>query len=612
MHIITKPCRHGTLSFYQEDGFIGESLKLYGEYSDYEVAVFERVLRPGDVAIDVGANIGVFTVPMAKMVGPEGKVYAFEPGRANFDLLGTNVAQNDLENVVLCNTAASDECGTISIKYDEPTVHYPKVNRAGDDTVERVTIDSLALPHLKFVKIDVDGHELEVLHGMRDTITRCRPIIYIENEHEDKASALIAELIDHDYRLYWFRPPVYNEKNFRGERRNIFGFLVSIMMICVPEEQGIAVAGCDEVADIRQDDQMFEREIKRYQRVVARQPDDLTSRLLTAHYHNLMQRGGEADKLIAGILAEDPNHTATHALNGLIQLQRGNYKEGWPAYELRFSQRKPHLFGGHRRHQVPQWDGTPTDKPLLVTHEQGFGDMIMFVRFMGEVRARAPNAFLEVHPLLYELFETSNVSPGGLYRMGRAMPPYALHCSLPSVPAILGADESIISMPLPYIWPENAMASGWRKRGGPSIGFCKHGSPRSERPYTRDIPEELVRPLNREFGPFLDLTRESGQFADFSDTAAALSTLDLVITVDTAVAHLAGAMGVPVWLLLSWDPDWRWGLKSTSSVWYPAMTIFRQHAFRDWDSVIVDLRLALADKQACDQRDEQTLSEAVA
>ena len=204
---------------------------------------------------------------------------------------------------------------------------------------------------------------------------------------------------------------------------------------------------------------------------------------------------------------------------------------------------------------------------------------------------RAPNAFLECRPELYELFEGSGVAPPGrLCRLGRTLPPYSLQLPLPSVAWAIGADREMIrkSAGLAYLDVDPMLVDNWRGRGnvrlgqlpegplnGARIGLCHKGSATSERPYTRDVPKELLMPLVRKFGPVFPLD-QGGQFDSFAMTAAAIKALELVITVDTSIAHLAGALGVPTWLLLSWDPDFRWGLEGSKTVWYQNMRIFRQ------------------------------------
>ena len=612
MQTKTVECRHGTFTVFDEDELVGLSLATYGEYSEGEVAVLNNVLKPGDVAIDVGANIGALTIPMAKLVGESGHVHAFEASKANLDLLLKNVVDNQPAHVTIHGAAASDKVGTLKVD-KQSALHaysYPDIN-VGEFEVECITIDSLQLPKVKLIKIDVDGHELQVLNGAAETIARCKPIIYIENEIDDKREAMVAWFIDHGYRMYWHRPYMFNIDNWRGDKKNIFGVLISIMSLCIPDEEGYAVEQLEEVSDLRNDDQMFEREAQRYLKYVERDPDDLASRWMAAHYSNLMQKRPLARELIKTNLAHDPKHVPTLSIKALMDLQDGHYnREGWAGYEIRHKQPNRHKFGGDRTHPilrtngsgqtfVPRWDGEPTDQPLLIWSEQGFGDNLMFCRFFKHVLKRAPNAFLECRPELYELFAYSGVTEYNdrLFRLGRSLPPYNLQLPLPSTPWVLGADRSMIVCS-PYLTVDPALVDNWRGKGnirlgqtpegplnGARIGLCHRGSNTSERPYTRDVPVDLLRPMARKFGPMFPLDQQ-GQFESFAMTAAAIKALELVITVDTSIAHLAGGLGVPTWLLLSFDPDFRWGLKGSKTIWYQNMRIFRQPAFRDWGSVI--------------------------
>jgi hypothetical protein len=289
-------------------------------------------------------------------------------------------------------------------------------------------------------------------------------------------------------------------------------------------------------------------------------------------------------------------------------LQDGVYnRESWEGYEIRHRQPNRQQFGGDRvfPEGVARWDGTPTDEPLLIWSEQGFGDNIMFARFFEHVLERAPQAMLECRPELYELFEQAGIGLNDnfrncLFRLGRSLPPYSLQLPLPSVPWAISADRDTIrrSVSESYLEADPELVLNWQGKGhvrightpegplnGARIGLCHRGSAGSERPYTRDVPKDLLLPLVRKFGPVFPLDQQ-GQFDSFAMTAAAIKALDLVITVDTSIAHLAGALGVPTWLLLSWDPDFRWGLKGRSTIWYPNVRIFRQPRFRDWKSVI--------------------------
>ena len=615
MHTRTVECRHGTFTVFDEDELVGLSLVTYGEYSEGEVAVFNKVLQPGDVAIDVGANIGALTIPMARLVGKDGQIIAFEASAANLELLYKNINQNGLrDNVYVRSVAASDKEGILKVDKQSALHAYcrPDINE-GDFNVACDTIDSMELPKVKLIKIDVDGHELQVLNGAAETIARCKPIIYIENEIDQKREALVAWMIDHGYRCFWHRPYLFNADNFHNEKKNIFGALISIMNICIPDQEGYDVLSLDEVSDYRNDDRMFEREHDRFLRYVARDPNDLRSRWIAAHYANLMQRRDDARELIAENFRHDPEHIPTKALVALFDLQDGYYsRETWAGYEIRHEQPNRHQFGGDRTFPegVKRWNGEYTKQPLLIWSEQGYGDNIMFARLFEHILLRAPNAFLEVRPELFELFECSHIAPPDrLFRLGRTLPPYELQLSLPSCAWALGADDELIGIAGPYLRVDPMLVDNWRGRGnirigqtpegplhGARIGLCHKGSGTSERPYTRDIPKELLMPLVRKFGPIFPLDQQ-GQFESFAMTAAAIKALDLVITVDTSIAHLAGALGAPTWLLLSWDPDFRWGLKSDRTIWYTSMRIFRQPKFRDWRSVIDEVMSELERRQ---------------
>jgi FkbM family methyltransferase len=590
--------RHGRLTFFEDDEFVGRSLALYGEYSEEECVVFQKCLRPGQTVVEVGANIGAHTVPIAKIVGETGRVLAFEPCAEIAKLLSANLEQNHV--LSWCHVLVMAAGDT------QRRVYVPRLGELGHKNFGRIeipnetaslnstpmeTIDSFDLDALHFLKIDAEGSELAIIRGARETIERHRPIIYCENDREEKSAALIAELIELRYRLYWHRPPLFSPLNARLNQKNVFGGIVSLMMVCVPEERGIEVVGMDEVADIRNDDDMFNREIERYMRYVKINPDDLNARGMAAHLCGMMRQNLHCEALIAENLRRDSKHVPTLIVQGMRTLQDGNWAEGWQAYELRYQQRKLRDFGGHRKHDVPKWNGEETDAPLLIWNEQGFGDTIMFARFVNWARMRAPNITLEVPPELFELFEQSGFT--GLVRAGRKLPRYDLHCSIPSLPATLRADAAEMKMSGPYLHADTEMIAKWRERKHPKIGICHVGSPRSERPFTRDLPAEFIEGIGKTFGPFLSLVQD-GQFESFADTAAAIASLDLVITVDTSVAHLAGAMGKPVWLLLSFDPDWRWGLKGSETIWYPSMRIFRQPRFRDWTSVIAEVEAHLA------------------
>jgi len=239
--------RHGTFSYLPNDIFVGRSLELYGEYSESEVAVFGRLLKPGAVVIEAGANIGALTVPIARQVGAGGRVVAYEPQAPIADLLARNLAANGLANVEVRRAALGGQRGIL---------HVPKLDyRArgnfggvalGDGDGEDVpvdTIDGLGLARVDLIKIDVEGMEAEVLDGAAETIRRCRPILYVENDRVEKSKRLIATIFALGYRAWWHVAPLYNEDNHAKQPTNIFGDVVSVNLLCLPAESKIAVVG---------------------------------------------------------------------------------------------------------------------------------------------------------------------------------------------------------------------------------------------------------------------------------------------------------------------------------------------------------------------------------
>jgi FkbM family methyltransferase len=245
---VMKQCRHGRMVFLAHDRYIGRSLDIYGEYSELEARVFTELLRPADVVAEVGANIGAHTVHIAKLVGSGGVVLAFEPQRIIFQLLCANTALNELFHVRTHHAAVGADCGTIKVPALDYTVEHnfgglslPDAE-AGED-VPLLTLDSFALPALRMLKVDVEGMETEVLTGARDTISRLRPIIYLENDRQAQSKRLIETIGDLGYNMWWHLPPLFNSRNFAQTSQNIFGRTVSINLLCLPKEAPTKISG---------------------------------------------------------------------------------------------------------------------------------------------------------------------------------------------------------------------------------------------------------------------------------------------------------------------------------------------------------------------------------
>jgi FkbM family methyltransferase len=238
--MMLRRCRHGTMMYLRNDAYIGRSLDIYGEYSEGEVTLFRDWLRPGDVALDVGANIGAHTIPMARIVGPTGTVYAFEPQRFIHQILCGNVALNELGNVHTLQWAVGHSTGTTRVTpldYGMPN-NFGGVSLGGDrgEEVAVVAIDDLNLQQLRLLKIDVEGMELNAIMGASATLERCRPILLVENDRVGKSTALINQLFSSGYRLWWHMTPLYRRANFFGNPQNLFGEICSLNVLGLPSE----------------------------------------------------------------------------------------------------------------------------------------------------------------------------------------------------------------------------------------------------------------------------------------------------------------------------------------------------------------------------------------
>ncbi len=233
-----KRCRHGLMLYNANDYYMSKSLDLYGEFSEGEVSLFRQLLRPGDVVLDVGAHIGAHTLALSHLVGPGGSVFAFEPQRILHQVLCANAALNGLTNVFARQAAVGEEAGKIvvpSLDYSQQKV-FGALSLGDHPTGERVdviTVDGLKLDRCQFIKIDVEGMEEKVLRGASETIARLKPFLYVENDRPDKSADLIRCVQSLGYTAYWHVPALFSPDNYFGDRKNVFGPIASMNMLCV-------------------------------------------------------------------------------------------------------------------------------------------------------------------------------------------------------------------------------------------------------------------------------------------------------------------------------------------------------------------------------------------
>ncbi len=297
-----------------------------------------------------------------------------------------------------------------------------------------------------------------------------------------------------------------------------------------------------------------------------------------------------------------------HLSLALAELVLGNMERGWPEYEWRMR----HLdLLPPRQTTFPTWDGTRLDgKTILLFSEQGFGDAIQFIRYVPMVAAMGARVILECPAAVLPLFRGF---PGvdQVLAWGVPLPVCDVQSALASLPGIFKTTVQSIPAATPYLAAEEGAAASWRKRVEPAenvlqVGLVWAGRPENRNDRNRSIRMEEFAPIAKTPGvrfhslqtnriadaPFA-ISDWSELLKDFGETAGLIANVDLVISVDTAVAHLAGAMGKPVWVLLPFPPDWRWLLDRADSPWYPTMRLFRQKFRGEWRPVIQAVAEAL-------------------
>ena len=355
-----------------------------------------------------------------------------------------------------------------------------------------------------------------------------------------------------------------------------------------------------------------------YDRAIAIKPD-----YVDAHYNRstTLQELMRLDEALAGydrVIAIKPAHAKARLNRSLARLACGDFDKGWEEYEWRW---KSETLGLEKRN-VPQplWLGKETlsGKTILLHSEQGLGDTIQFCRYASLVAKLGAQVVLEVPKLLTRLL--SNLAgPAQLIEEGNALPSFDYHCPLMSLPLAFKSDVNSIPSDIPYIKSDPEKYEYWRAKLGtnrkPRAGLVWSGGFRPNQPGTWSVNERRNIPLAK-LGPLRDVDVEfyslqkgepaktelanlinnnwngphiidfTSELNDFSDTAALIDNLDLVISVDTSTAHLAGAMGKDVWIINRFDTCWRWLLDRADSPWYPTARLYRQETAGNWDLVI--------------------------
>lgn len=307
-----------------------------------------------------------------------------------------------------------------------------------------------------------------------------------------------------------------------------------------------------------------------------------------------------------------PQFAEAHRDEALLLLLLGRFDEGWAKYEWRW---KAATVGAQPLNGA-RWGGETIDgRTVLVQSEQGIGDTLQFLRYAPLVAARGGRVVLQLPPSLARLTGDALAAAAQITTSNEPLPRFDFYVPLMSLAGIFRTTAETVPLRIPYLQAPSDAAANWRRElaqhAAPRVGLVWAGNPDHENDLNRSIPFARLRPLlakrharffSLQVGPSAADSRAdadsivdlSTRLTDFGETAAVIEALDLVITADTAVAHLAGALGKPVWVLLPCVPDWRWLLERNDSPWYPTMRLFRQAQRGGWDEVIARVRQELS------------------
>jgi tetratricopeptide (TPR) repeat protein len=364
----------------------------------------------------------------------------------------------------------------------------------------------------------------------------------------------------------------------------------------------------------------FEEAIGCYERALAINPRYAAAHSNLGSAAKGLCRPEEAVACYETALRYEPDSASSHWNLSLALLQAGAFGRGWEEYEWRW--KRPGT--PPRPYPRPWWDGGPlAGRTVLLWCEQGLGDAIQFARYAALVKARGGRVVLECPGPLLRLFPTL---PGidALVAEGASLPPYDCHAPLMSLPRLLGTTLAGVPAEVPYLTADASLVEAWGRRLKPlkgfKVGIAWQGNPHHKWDRWRSVPLTLfaalaevprVRLVSVQHGPgseqpaalrgrfpVTQLGKEFGSGGALADTAAVMASLDLVVSVDTATAHLAGALGVPVWVPLPTLVDWRWLLGRDDSPWYPTMRLFRQKALGDWEPVFERMAAELRKRAA--------------
>jgi len=621
----------------------------------FEHDLFKELIKPDDYVLDIGAHIGIHSLFMSSLVGKNGLVMAFEPQRLLYYNLCANVTLNNITNVFCLNQAIGQTtCPIIApdLDFNVPDnfgkLAFPLVDGPSTGCAVKLTrLDDIALQKVNFIKINVSGKEIEVLAGASETLKKFKPLLYIANAH-CYTPFLISFLHDFGYKIYLYQPeaipnficsPNKLSPNNLIERadqvklnidhdsikaqvkNNITENTIKLAESYMSElnmgqafatlESSIYVTNSWKIYNlagqvlIKQG--LYESAIDYFQRAIFTGKADL--KIVGANYIIALINLGrpiEAEQICRHLLNHWPDDAKTHFYLGWSLLSQNKYEEGLKEWEWRIEM--PELNDFKRMlHAKEVWNGKQDLKgeKILLLGEQGFGDLIQYVRYADYIKSLGAETYLLCTKEASKLFTNSvdHVVEIGSSGVIGDISKIKYSVSLLSMPYIIRHSISDIPNKCPYIFPvSEKLDVNFGKKF--KVGIVWAGNETHKADFTRSIPlsyfkcleQENVQLFSLQVGPMertwpdykinlknaeVNMIDLSGLLVNYNVTANILKELDLVISVDTSVAHLAGAMGVPVWIVLGFPMDVRW-----NGLWYPSARLFKRELGQSWKDVM--------------------------
>ncbi len=417
-----------------------------------------------------------------------------------------------------------------------------------------------------------------------------------------ESQALCEQILAHDPRHFY----ALHLLSTLAARRNQWEECLRLASLALASDPNHVEVLCNRGAALRMLNRP-EEAIADYDRAIAASPASAEALNNRGVALAAMNRHPEALASYERALASNPGYARARFNRALSRLVLGDFENGWIDHEARWAGSDTQ--GPRREFAQPLLNdpGEVCGKTILLHAEQGMGDVIQYARYVPLLHALGARVLLEVHPPLKGLL-SSLAGVKRVLALGDPLPDFDLYLPIVSLPLVFGTHFDSIPRDVPYLHALPAYVERWRARLGerkrPLVGLAWSGSTTLRNDINRSIPLALLEPLRHAGCTLVALQKDirdsdraaleatpailhfESELADFRDTAALASLMDVVVSVDTSVAHLAGALARPLWLLLPFSPDWRWLLDRSDTPWYPTARIFRQPRIGDWSSVI--------------------------